>query len=569
MTGTDGTVLVLGGAGLVGFQVCRRIARDLKPARLVVASLYQREVREAIKELHKEFPAVQVEGCWGNVFTRVEFSHRDRTEILESHTWRRAVFDDVFGDKEPAFATSKLVEIILQYKPAIIVDTINTATGISYQDVHTTSLEIAHMLRARWEQAQASGHSDLRLTKADVRLIETLLVSQSIPQLIRHVQLIWDAMVKVGTRVLVKVGTTGTGGMGLNIPYTHSEDKPSARLMSKTAVAFAHTGLLFLLARTPGGPIVKELKPAAMIGYRKVDYRTIRRHNEPVKVFASKVESLGTEMNLTPRTDFAEAGELMMVGVDTGENGFFTLGEFEAITSMYQMEFVTPEEIAQNIVLEIKGSNTGKDVIAAIDGAVMDPSYRAGYLRQPVINEMQALERRTNSHSVALGQLGPPELSKLLYEAHLLKVKYKTLEAVVAQQPEQISRTLLAYLKRHPIRNVITSIGLPILLPDGRHILCGPRVNIPEYRGQWTVPVTPEAVERWAAKGWVDLRPQNWALWQERFREMLRSAAGFVSEGSAAFGLSTYLWKEIRIGEVVAWIFNNDPKIAGYRIKAV
>ncbi|MGQ9851956.1 MAG: hypothetical protein ACUVTG_01010 [Candidatus Oleimicrobiaceae bacterium] len=562
-------MLVFGGAGLVGFQVCRRIARDLKPARLVVASLYQREVREAIKELQKEFPAVSFDGCWGNVFTRAEFSHRDRTEILESHTWRCSVFDDVFGDKETAFSTSKLVEIILQYKPAIIVDTINTATGISYQDVHTTSLEIAHMLRARWDEAMRRGESELHLSKADVRLIETLLVSQSIPQLIRHVQLIWDAMVQVGTRVLVKVGTTGTGGMGLNIPYTHSEDKPSARLMSKTAVAFAHTGLLFLLARTPGGPIVKELKPAAMIGYRKVDYRTIRRHNEPVKLFASKMEELGEQMDLRPRKDFAEAGELMMVGVDTGENGFFTLGEFEAITSMYQMEFVTPEEIAQNVVLEIKGSNTGKDVIAAIDGAVMDPSYRAGYLRQPVINEMQVLEKRTNSFSVALGQLGPPELSKLLYEAHLLKVKYKTLEAVVAQDPARISRDLSNYLRRHPIRNVITSIGLPILLPDGKHILRGPRINIPEYRGEWSVPVTAEAVDRWAAKGWLDLRPQNWALWQERFREMIRSAAGFVSEGSAAFGLSTYLWKEIRIGEVVGWIFNNDPKIGGYRIKAI
>lgn len=562
-------MLVFGGGGLVGFQVCRRIARDLKPARLVVASLYQREVREAIKELQKEFPAVSFDGCWGNVFTRAEFSHRDRTEILESHTWRRSVFDDVFGDKETAFSTSKLVEIILQYKPAIIVDTINTATGISYQDVHTTSLEIAHMLRTRWDEAMSRGEGELHLSKADVRLIETLLVSQSIPQLIRHVQLIWDAMVQVGTRVLVKVGTTGTGGMGLNIPYTHSEDKPSARLMSKTAVAFAHTGLLFLLARTPGGPIVKELKPAAMIGYRKVDYRTIRRHNEPVKLFASKMEELSEQMDLRPRKDFAEAGELMMVGVDTGENGFFTLGEFEAITSMYQMEFVTPEEIAQNVVLEIKGSNTGKDVIAAIDGAVMDPSYRAGYLRQPVINQMQALEKRTNSFSVALGQLGPPELSKLLYEAHLLKVKYKTLEAVVAQDPARISRDVSNYLRRHPIRNIITSIGLPILLPDGKHILRGPRINIPEYRGEWSVPVTAEAVDRWAAKGWLDLRPQNWALWQERFREMIRSASGFVSEGSAAFGLSTYLWKEIRIGEVVGWIFNNDPKIAGYRIKAI
>ena len=25
----------------------------------------------------------------------------------------------------------------------------------------------------------------------------------------------------------ISIGTTGTGGMGMNIPYTHSEDKPS------------------------------------------------------------------------------------------------------------------------------------------------------------------------------------------------------------------------------------------------------------------------------------------------------------------------------------------------------
>ncbi len=62
-----------------------------------------------------------------------------------------------------------------------------------------------------------------------------------------------------------KVGTSGTGGMGVNIPYTHSEERPSRVLLSKTAVAGAQTLLLFLLARTPGGPLVKEIKPTAAI----------------------------------------------------------------------------------------------------------------------------------------------------------------------------------------------------------------------------------------------------------------------------------------------------------------
>ncbi len=564
----ESTVLILGGAGLVGSQVAREIARKLKPKLIVIASLYQREVREVLKELRREFPNVTFDGYWGDVFVRKEFSDKDRGEILESLHRSKLLFQDVFGDKAEAYKHSTLVDIVLRYRPDVVVDSINTATAISYQDVYTSSIEVDNILsqmalpRPQSEQARALG-------KVSIKKLENLLVSQSIPQLIRHVQLLWDAMVEAGVKIYVKIGTTGTGGMGLNIPYTHSEDKPSAKLMTKTAVAFAHTGLLFLMARTPGGPIVKEIKPGAMIGYRKVEFRTVRRGNKPVPLYKSKIVRLGDQLDLSFQPDYEIKGELMAAGVDTGENGFFTLGEFEAITALYQMEFVTPEEIADNVVMEILGHNTGKDVIAAIDGAVMNPSYRAGILRGPVLEELRALERKTGTWSVALGQLGPPELSKLLYEAHLLRMKYKTLERVLEETPESISEALYRYVRRNEIRDTIVSIGVPILAPDGRTLIRGPKLNIPEYQGEWVLPVTPESLDRWAKKGWVDLRPKNFEVWQERFRKMIRSAARLPTEGSSAINRSTYLYDDIRIGEVVAWIFNNDPEIQGYRVKAL
>src|SRR5262249_44715295 len=346
------------------------------------------------------------------------------------------------------------------------------------------------------------------------------------------------------TRVYVKVGTTGTGGMGLNIPYTHGEDKPSAKLMSKTAVAFAHTGLMFLMARTPGGPIVKEIKPAAMIGYKKVTYQSLksRRDNSAVSEYAARSVQLNGELELSmPRESFKKIGELRMVGVDTGENGFFARGEFEAVTSINQMEFVTPEEIAQNVVLEIKGSNTGVDVIAAIDGAIMVPSYRAGYLRVSAIEALGKLEHDTNSHSIATGELGPPKLTKLLYEAHLLKTKYHTLRAVVDEAPETISQVLWRYLQRnHSLRNTIVSIGIPILPPEGNRLLRGPKVNVPEYAGQARMPIDGESIEQWSDRGWIDLRPSNWRLWQERFKRMLRLSQGIHRQGSAAITMETY-----------------------------
>lgn len=553
---------------MVGIHVARQIARDLKPDLIVIVSLQQREVRETIHLLRKEFPRVTFDGAWGNIFQRAH-RHEPIRGGTPANPQKKLqdLIDDTFGDKKAAYKKSWLVALITKFKPHILVDAINTATGLSYQDIFVTSLEIDQDLRGL---KKIRGKKEQKgIGEASIDKIRALLASQSIPVLIRHVQLLHDAMVAAGTRIYLKIGTTGTGGMGLNIPYTHSEDKPSAKLMSKTAIAFAHTGLLFLMARTPNSPIVKEIKPAAMIGYRKVEYRPIKKGDRAVEIFHAKKQHLGEKINLLPDVGYACLGELSMVGVDTGENGFFTLGEFETITTLYQMEFLTPEEIAQNVVFELRGMNTGKDVIAAIDAAVMDPSYRAGILRAPVLAEMRKLEAATHSASVALGQLGPPELSKLLYEAHLLKIKYQTLANVLAADPADISHALETHVLHHAIRHTIVSIGSAILLSDGETILRGPRLNIPEYRGEAELLVSAAAVDSWAKKGWVDLRIENIKLWQERFRHMSCSRQDFYREGSAALGRAVYLADHIEIGQVVGWIFNNEPAIAGYRLKAM
>lgn len=566
----DKTILILGGAGLVGTQICHQIARDLRPEKIVIASLHQKEVRDLARDLRKEFSAIKFEEVWGNLFVRAEFAKEDRDGLTTSPSRRRSLYADLFGPIDEGYENSLLVDAIREHRPDVIIDCVNTASGISYQDVYTNSIEVRQDLDFIEERVESRDFKSLRDNRKRIeRNVELLLVSQSIPQLIRHTQLLHRAMVEVGARVYVKVGTTGTGGMGLNIPYTHGEDRPSAKLMSKTAVAFAHTGLMFLMARTPGGPIVKEIKPGAMIGYKKVTYHSLRnrRDNSPVPVFSPRAQHLNGQIELyLPKDDFRKLGELEMVGVDTGENGFFARGEFEAVTAINQMEFVTPEEIARNVVLEIKGSNTGVDVIAAIDGSIMTPSYRAGYLRGSAIEALRRLERETNSESVATGELGPPKLTKLLYEAHLLKNKYRTLQKVIDESPEEISEALWRYLNRNQkLRNTIASIGIPILPPEANHLIRGPRISVPEYAGQTAMQITPELIDAWAERGWLDLRPKNMSHWQERFRLMLRSAQSIHREGSAAITMEAYRSEEIRIGEVVGWIFNNEEE--GYRIK--
>lgn len=563
----DKCILVLGGAGLVGAQIVREIAREMEPRRVIVASLYRGEVREFLHDVRREFPKVDFVGAWGDVFVRDEFMLEKRRRLLQSRLRRSMLFDDLFGALADVYERSGLVQLVRQYEPDVIVDCINTATAISYQDIESLSQKTYDLLQ---QLGQIVDHQDLEalsdLGRDLEQNISTLLISQSLPQLIRHVQLLHQAMRAAGTRLYLKVGTTGTGGMGLNIPYTHSEDRPSSQLMSKTAVAFAHTGLMFLMARTPYGPLVKELKPAAMIGYRRVSYRTVKRRGQPQFRFQSQTHELGDRLLLRgDDNQYARLGKLHIAGVDTGENGFFARGEFETITHIDQMEFITPEEIAQQAVLEIKGSNTGYDVIAGIDSSILGPSYRAGVLRQTALDKLARIEEETGSHSVALGQLGPPELSKLLYEAHLMKLSYGALENVLDTPAAEIAETLFGCIQQDErLRTTIVSIGVPILTPDGRQLIRGPRLNIPESIYH-EVDLDDERRDAWAAKGWVDLRPSNFRVWQERFGKMLRTKHTLHTRGTSSVTVKTYLPETIEIGAVVAWVFSNED--GGFRIK--
>jgi hypothetical protein len=564
---SDECVLVLGGAGLVGAQIVREIARELEPEKIIVASLFRGEVREFLHEMRREFQHIEFKGAWGDVFVRNEFAQERRRRLLLSLPRREKLYEDLFGEFAGAYKRSALAQLILRYRPDVIVDCINTATAISYQDLEVLSKQTHDILQ---ELHQIVDHQDLdslaQMGKVLERNMSLLLISQSTAQLIRHVRILHKAMTTAGTRLYLKIGTTGTGGMGLNVPYTHSEDRPSAMLMRKNAIAFAHTGLMFLMARTPGGPLVKEIKPAAMIGYRRVSYQTIKRRGRPQMRFESVTQALDGRLNLRgDENRYRRLDKLRMAGVDTGENGFFARGEFETITHLNQMEFVTPEEIADQAILEIKGSNTGYDVIGAVDSTVMTPSYRAGVLRQTALDKLARIEEETDSHSVALGQLGPPELSKLLYEAHLLKLNYATLNAVIDTPATEISETLYSFvLEQDTLRTVVTSIGVPILSPDGKHLLRGPRINIPESIYH-EVKIGKDDVDQWARKGWIDLRPSSLASWQERFRLMNRSQHLLHTRGSSSITTKTYLTDSIEIGAVVAWIFINEDK--GYRIK--
>ncbi len=566
----DRTVLVLGGGGLVGSAICRRLIQE-SPKKIVVTSLLKSEAEEAVGIFRKEFPSKgrnYFVPWWGNIFVRESLKDRKREEIIDDPRTRGMLIDDILSElNEKILRRSTIYSLIRKTSPDVIIDCINSATAIAYQDIFNGARNVLRKVKASRDSLAATEE----LQNATERLVCTLYI----PQLIRHVQLLYRSMNEMGTKIYVKIGTSGTGGMGLNIPYTHSEERPSSVLLSKSSVAGAHTMLLFLMGRTPGAPITKEIKPTAAIAWRRVGYGEIRKRGKPVELFDCPPKK-GIRLDGTLKLSMDGIGvplneTLKSVYIDTGENGLFSRGEFEAISTPGQMEFVTPEEIAEDVVYEIMGGNTGHDIINALDNATLAPTYRAGFLYQSARKRIEELEKKHGVDSVAFEILGPPRLSKLLYEAYLLKICCGDMLSVIKANPAHLSATLAKKIEQdRDLRARIISIGIPILMPDGKRLLRGKEIKIPTFQGMSEIPISKKNLDRWAHDGWVDLRVGNMKRWKDRFSKIVAMAEK-VPQGdtSSRYMNNSRYWDDfttIDPGKIAGWIFSYEER--GMRMKA-
>jgi hypothetical protein len=544
-------VVLLGGSGLVGMAIARELL-PFNPRRVVLSGLTRAEAESAAAELG---PLAERHGAelvpeWGDIFVPEALKDRSRAEILADPSARGLILDDLYGTAgEDAVERSGIGALLLRHRPEVLVDCINTATVFAYQNVFAS----AKRLRA------AAGNGE-----ADLDAVERHLATLYLPQLIRHVQIALEAMRRVETRVYLKVGTAGTGGMGLNIPFTHSEERPSRMLLAKSSVAGAHSLLLYLMARTPGAPAVKEVKPTAAISWKRIGYGEVRRGGKPIARVDATHPMKVSEAFSGGAAAWRDTGEALRgVYLDAGENGFFSPPEFETLTSLGLMEFITPEEIARDVVREIRGYPTGKDVVAALDASTSGPTYRAGVMREAALQRMAEMEEEHGVESVAYEMLGPPRLSKLLFEAAILGRLFDgNLHAAAALDAERVAADADQLLRAdEDLRTRILSIGLPILLPDGEHLLRGPDVKVGPQTGE------PAEHQRLAENGWVDLRPSNWLRWRDRAAAMVATLDGSAGpEAGSVRDLEPWqTGRRIRPGALAAWVFREEDH--GARIK--
>lgn len=540
------TIMILGGSGLVGHAVARRVL-DYRPSRIVLVALSEPETETARAALAPLAGDAAVIAEYGNVYLPAPLARADAATLLDDAASRRMLINDIFGDlTEELLSRNRCVQLLEKYRPDAVVDCINTATAFAYLDVCRSAREL-HALSATGT--------------VDQEAIERHLLTEPIAQLTRHIQFMVEGLKRAGTRSYVKIGTSGTGGMGFNIPYTHSEERPSRTLMTKSAVAGAHTLLLYLLGRTPDTAATVEIKPTAAIGWREIKFGPVRRGGRPIQLY-----DCPAPLPLAHAFDGAAGWKVLdrplaSVFINMGENGLFAREEFATITALGQMEFITPEEIADQVIMELRGYPTGHDVIAALDSATAGPTYRAGILRHAALERLDQLERTHGVRSIAFEMLGPPRLTKLLYEAFLCSKLFGSVAELAQADPAALGKgaeTLLA--QDTGLRAEIVSVGIPIVSADGRGLTRGPHVVVPP------VPGDPLAA---APRGWVDLRPVNGRLWIDRAKRILAQAQARAAmpcgSGSDEEWYAVEPDDPILPWRMATWVFRHEDQ--GERIK--
>jgi hypothetical protein len=540
---TNRTVLILGGSGLVG-QAVARVILARKPAKLVLVALHEQEVRDAARALDPWRGGTTIVVDWGNVFVPEAVARTDREAMLADAVMRRLVIDDLYGDLTDAvMQRSPLHRLFETHRPDAVVDGINTATAFAYQDVFTSARDLMTQSAKGLSPEQVEGH----------------VLTLTMPQLIRHTQIMAELLRRYPVMAYVKIGTSGTGGMGLNIPYTHSEERPSRTMLTKSAVGGAQSLLLFLLGRTPGIGSVAEVKPTATIGWREIAYGPVPRRGKPIAMVDCP-KPLALDVAFTAQaTGWKDLGRpLESVYVNMGENGAFAPDEFETVTALGSMELITAEDVADYVVMELEGRPTGRDIVAALDSATAGPTYRAGILRQHAIDRLRALEAEHGVRAVGFEMLGPPRLTKILYEAHILGQLCSSVRTLASATPEKLAKEAQALVAADEgLRRLIISVGLPIVVPEG------------VYRGSVVI-VPPEGdVEKAIPRGWVDLRGPNCGTW-------IRRAVAVVAQADARAALAGQSGSDVPWGAMegedaiapsrfAAWIFANEDD--GERIK--
>lgn len=487
------TTLLCIGTGQIGKAVLRELLQTKKYKIVVVHNLTEKESLSCIDQFQNEFSEIKFISSYGNIFMPIFLKDLSNNDLYLKF---KEIMEYFYSDlTEEIIQQSSIYALISKYKPDIIIDAINTATvlGNSYNP----------------EQKKIEYQKDPELC------CQHMMVDDFTTKLVNFISSLKYSLEKFSVRKYIKVSTTGLGGMGMNMPYTHGDNPKmnlSLALMGKISASGILHQLLWNLSHTKGVD-VSIVIPGTFVGCDSAkdeivdnSFGFVEKNSNyllyPLKTMESLEYSSGNQ-----------EGYIRFPVIRAGENHVYSLNELKTLTAIGQMEAITKEEVADAVVQTLN-SNSKHDILAAMDGAMLHPTYLG---KEMVENVSQKLSRLKYPNGIATGNLGIT-CAKHLYELFCMKNIARTIELL---KKDDLVEKINSFAKENKeLLTEIVSLGLVVLFDDnsiaiGKYTLC------PKICEDKTV--TDQNIKQWSNVGWVDLRRKNIEHWTEVILQIKQS----------------------------------------------
>lgn len=474
------------GTGQIGKAVLEQILK-LSPNTIIIHNLTKKESELVIKNYSKKYKKVNFIESYGNIFMPYSLKDLNNKNLYEKS---KEIIKYFYSEmSEEIISEATITAIIRKYKPDIIIDAINTATvlGNAWNPEETKKL----------------------FNDNKIDCCEKIMVDDYTTKIVNFVYSLKYSMEEYQVIKYIKVSTTGLGGMGINMPYTHG-DNPKMQLSSALVGKISASGvlhqLLWNLSHT-NGIDVSLVVPATFVGYDSVLSEPIETEKGLLikrKVSKPKKIENGNELKYS---NSLEKKYLQFPVVRAGENHVYSKLELEVLTAIGQMEAITKEEVAKEVINNLLGK-TNKDIFSQMDNAMLTPTYAGKNMVNKICEEIEKQSIENNELGIATGNLGV-KLSKQLYELSLIKSVCPTVNEVRQMSTSEITDLVNKKLDEQWISEIIT-LGIPIIT-DKNEFFIGDYSLVPTLNESKTI--NNKNIKRWSKIGWVDLRKQNITMW--------------------------------------------------------
>ncbi len=227
--------------------------------------------------------------------------------------------------------------------------------------------------------------SDLIINAINIATVFSELGREGYDGMVRYHAELFDALKHhTAPTTYLQIGTTGSGGLGFDIPFTHGAAAEDLPIIHKAAFAGMSSQLLVLISRSFSADKVRvaEVKPG-------------------LAIFGERILCL-------------DHGRLRVVTIDGGESGAYTADELALLTRY--MGFTSVDRIADKTMRLLTGDRPGAgqvayDATAALNGAIIGEDAHDRELRDDTLARMN-LMLDDHASLPATGNLGPPSITR-------------------------------------------------------------------------------------------------------------------------------------------------------------